>query len=345
MRRLVLLIGVAALCCWSSAGAAADTGPVPPRALLADYLEKTRTPKDSKLDGLVTVYDGDFWLQCLSKRSSRFWRCESAGLEGQEWLRHSLTADRQRALMARGFKPDPKTGNFVARIPRSTAPDDVAEEIVAVMTNVYGATESDLLVKTDWIVARRCPIRIKAGAEFGGAILAKGVGFRQDAVSDCDMESNADILNDERPTEIMPVSPPGGPIDIVGRYAEPIASELKRLETTKGDHIYAIFEAGVAYVQCMYDQEDASMYCEAASDDAVGRPIARILTPERRRKLQEAGFEQPGRVMNFWRYYPTAQFEPTAIAKALLGVLRDAYGYEGAPAIEVETETGKRRPL
>jgi hypothetical protein len=33
------------------------------------------------------------------------------------------------------------------------------------------------------------------------------------------------------------------------------------------------------------------------------------------------------------------------LAKALLRILREAYGYQGAPAMTVSTEAGGKRPL
>jgi len=34
-----------------------------------------------------------------------------------------------------------------------------------------------------------------------------------------------------------------------------------------------------------------------------------------------------------------------AVAKALLGVLKNAYGYQGATAMNVQTAKGSKRPL
>jgi hypothetical protein len=87
------------------------------------------------------------------------------------------------------------------------------------------------------------------------------------------------------------------------------------------------------------------MSCEAVSEDAVGKPIARILTPERKAKLIAAGFTPPGRVMNCSRFYPDAEYNMPLLAEALLRILKEAYGYQGAPAMEVSTEAEDKRPL
>lgn len=310
-----------------------------PSAQLVAGIRAVLVPASERRDGVLTVSDNNLYVQCLNTHVLPGWRCEAAGLEGQPWLEHVLTSDRQKQLIALGFKPDPQFGNFTAILPRTTAPDILAARILEVLA-VYGAKPEDVKTKADWLKSRHCQRRIKVNHDRGGSILTPQWGFPQDAEEGCGLASGADALNYDDPTAIMPQA---DGIDLEARYIPAMTAELTRIAADP--EAYAIFEAGPAYVQCMPDDEDRSMYCEAASGDAVGNPVERILTPERKAKLIAAGFEPPGKVMNYRRLYPRAQFDMKTLANALLDVLRDAYGYQGAPPMKVSIEDGSKRLL
>ena len=63
-----------------------------------------------------------------------------------------------------------------------------------------------------------------------------------------------------------------------------------------------------------------------------------MLTPERIARLHSIGFTDPGRGPNYWKTYPADQFDDGSIARELLTVLHDAYGYNGQPMLKVVTE-------
>ncbi len=303
--------------------------------------------ESEKTDGILTVSESNLYVQCLDSHFLAEWRCESAGSEGQPWLSHVLTSDRQTKLAGLGFAPDPETGNFVALLPKTIAPEALAGMILQVLTEVYGAKPEEIGVKAEKLRSAHCHRRIKARHDRGRAILTKTIGFKQDAEKNCKSKSQpgsaetaADNDSDEGATAA--VAAPG--IDVDARYLTPMAAELDRLRKA-GPHAHVIFSAELAYVQCKHDAEGKRMYCEAASADAVGKQVARILTPERQAKLIAAGFAPPGRVMNYSRFYADAEYDTPLLAKALLRILREAYGYKGAPAITVRTEAGGERPL
>lgn len=62
------------------------------------------------------------------------------------------------------------------------------------------------------------------------------------------------------------------------------------------------------------------------------------MTPERIVRLHELGFADPGRAPNYSKSYPTDQFDDASIARELLTVLHDVYGYTGQPTLKIITE-------
>jgi hypothetical protein len=56
------------------------------------------------------------------------------------------------------------------------------------------------------------------------------------------------------------------------------------------------------------------------------------------RGLIAAGFADPGRAPNYWKSYPADQFDDAAIARELLTILHEVYGYAGLPKLKVKTE-------
>jgi hypothetical protein len=65
-----------------------------------------------------------------------------------------------------------------------------------------------------------------------------------------------------------------------------------------------------------------------------------VLTPERVTRLHTAGYSDPGRAPNYSKTYALDQFDDAAIARELLTILYDVYGYVGAPKLKIDTEKG-----
>jgi hypothetical protein len=335
--RVIALLGSIPLC--SAALAEPTTKADVVRGVAAVLLAK-----NDKTDGILTVSENNLYVQCLDSHFLAEWRCESAGIEGQPWLRHVLTADRQAKLAGLGFAPDPETGNFVALLPKATAPEVLAGTILQVLTEIYGAKPEEIGVRAEKLRSAHCHRRIKGGHDRGRAILTKSIGLKQDAEKNCKLKSRSDETEaaDDNDSDEAPTPGTAADVDVDVRYLAPMAAGLERLRTA-GPDAYVIFAAKPAYVQCKHDAEGKRMYCEAASADAVGKQVARVLTPDRQTKLIAAGFAPPGRVMNYSRFYPDAEYNTPLLAKALLRVLREAYGYQGTPAMTVSTESGGER--
>ena len=310
---------------------------------IAEGVTTALMSESKRTDSILTVRDGNQFIQCLATHFLKTWRCEAAGLEGQPWLRHTLTSERQAKLATLGFEPDPKLGNFLAQIPKTTAPEAMAARLYGALTEGYGVKPEDIKVTAEELPARRCHQRIMAGHELGGLIRTPTIGLARDAAPGCGIEANYDAANYDDPKAVIP---PVQGIDVDARYLPAMTVELQRLEKLGDDvEAFSIFIAGPAYVQCQHDGAGKQMYCEAASEDAVGKPIERILTPERKAKLLAAGFAPPGKTMNYSRFYPAGQYDMPILAKTLLGILKEVYGYQGAPPMRLTTEKKTEQPL
>ncbi len=321
----------------------ARAGAVPLKQRIAESVTSVAASEGKRTDGLLTIRDDNQFIQCLASHFLPTWECEAAGFEGQPWLHHVLTMERQASLAALGFRPDPKSGNFVIRPAKSTPPGTMADLLYDALTEGYGVKPEDIDVSAERLPARRCHQRIMANHQLGGLIRTPTIGLKSDAAKGCGMDTNYDAENYDDPAAVVPAAQG---IDVDARYLPPMTAELQRLEKAgKGINDFSIFITGPAYVQCMHDAEGKRMYCEAVSEDAVGKPIERILTPERKAKLIAAGFAPPGKTMNYSRFYPADEYDMPALAKVLLGILKDVYGYQGEPPMDLTTENRKQHPL
>ena len=312
-----------------------------PMAKIVNGVRQVLVPERPAADGVLTVADGNFYLQCLNRPRNSFWQCESAGLEGESWLHYALTPARQERLNTLGFRVDPSSGNFVSRIPRKTEPETLAALLEQVLAEGYGVPPDEIQVYADWLASVPCHTRIGADADNGGSILTPSWGYMKDAVDGCSLTKVPMPADLPAPSPPTPPSkaPPASLAALDKRYAEAIAKQLDRLRNgAEKQDIWAIFTADIAYIQCQYDHDGRQMYCEAASVDAIGPELAPFLTPARQHLLVRAGYHEPGRVMNYWRYYRSDQYTPAKIANSMLAVFFQAYGYRGTPALTLVTE-------
>lgn len=133
----------------------------------------------------------------------------------------------------------------------------------------------------------------------------------------------------------------GSTAELIDLYKSRVTGEIARLRVNIDRDVFAVFGAGIGYVQCRPRSSPSSIYCEAQSADSWAA-LASILTPDRVAHLHEAGFADPGRGPNYWKNYQLDQIDDASIARELLTILHDVYGYNGLPALKVETEKGRR---
>jgi hypothetical protein len=104
--------------------------------------------------------------------------------------------------------------------------------------------------------------------------------------------------------------------------------------------VYVVFDAGIGYVQCAPEAPSSAIYCEAQSAESWPA-LAAILTSERVARLKSAGYAEPGRAPNYSKSYPAGAFSDAAIARELLTILYEVYGYKGAGRLKISTEGAK----
>lgn len=111
---------------------------------------------------------------------------------------------------------------------------------------------------------------------------------------------------------------------------------IQRLRINATRRVYAVFDAGIGYIQCM-PVPPVAVYCEAQSVETWAA-LTTVLTPERVGRLRAAGYADPGRAPNYSKSYPFEKFKDAAIASEILTILHEVYGYTGATKLETTTE-------
>jgi hypothetical protein len=276
-------------------------------------------------DGYATIWDGNKYVQC-KRLPDRNLRCEAAGTLMQPSLERVLTPERIGQLTALGWRSDPSFGNYVQTFPAGISTGVVAEKILQVLTTAYDADTANLEVQTRWVKSELCPPRNGPTQNLAGIV--------NDAKS---MASTAIYACAYKPNENAgPNLPLGSTAELIDFYGTKVTGEILRLRVNIDQKVFAVFEAGIGYVQCRPDKP-SSIYCEAQSAESW-EALASVLTPERVARLHTAGFADPGRSPNFSKTYQLDQTDDTGVAREVLAILHDVYGYNGLPALKVKTE-------
>jgi hypothetical protein len=245
----------------------------------------------------------------------------------QTSMRYVLTPARTQRLAALGWKIDPAFGNFAQTFPARMPLGEVADRILVTLAEGYDADVAHLEVESNWIASEPCPPRNGPNQNLAG-LINDAPSMAATAVHDCayDAEDNPAI-----PSSPLSTS------DLFGLYGGRVTGEVQRLRINLDRRIWMILDTDLGYVQCQPQTEPAAIYCEAESADSWPA-LASVLTPDRITRLHAAGFADPGRAPNYSKTYLLAQADDAAIAKELLAILHDVYGYGGAPKLGVKTE-------
>lgn len=279
-------------------------------------------------DGYAAVWDGNKYIQC-GRTPERALRCEAGGSLMQPSLGRILTPARVERLAALGWKLDAAFGNYVRTFPAGVPLDQVAGALLQALTEGYDVDLANLEIQTAWVASRPCPPRNGPGQNLAGMI-NDAPAMRRTAVRACSYVAPAD----GSPSISASTSD-----ELMGLYGARVIGEIQRLRVNINRRIFVIFDGGIGYIQCTPDKvaSSSSIYCEAQSIESWPA-LAAILTPERVARLRAAGYADPGRSPNFWRHYPLEQFDDAAIAREILSILHEVYGYTGNPALAVKTE-------
>jgi hypothetical protein len=249
----------------------------------------------------------------------------------QPSLGHVLTPERIGRLTALGWRLDPSFGAYAQTFPAGAPASLVADKILETLAEGYDADLANLEVLTDWIASDPCPPRNGPGQNLAGMI-NDAPAMAATAVHAC---AYAPAPGAE------PLAATSSAADLIGLYGARVTGEIQRLRINLDQPIYVILDTEAAYVQCQPQAAPPAIYCEAVSADSWPG-IASLLTPERVARLHTAGFADPGRAPNYWKAYPLDAASDEAIARELLAILHDAYGYAGAPELKVVSEKDDR---
>jgi hypothetical protein len=277
-------------------------------------------------DGFATVWDGNKYVQCklLPDRSLR---CEAAGTLMQSSLERVLTPEHISRLTSLGWRLDPSFGNYVQTFPPGTPPSLVADKILQALAEAYVANISDMEVQSTWVAKEPCPPRNGPSQNLAG-IVNNAPSMAATAVHACSYTPKPDL---------GPSVPATSSAELMDFYGVRVTGEIQRLRINSARRVFAIFQAGIGYVQCEPNSSPPTIYCEAQSAESW-EALTSILTPERIARLHEAGFADPGRAPNYSKSYPVDQTDDATIARELLAILHDVYGYNGLPKLKVMTE-------
>lgn len=274
--------------------------------------------------GYATFWDGNKFVQCR-RLATREMRCEAAGASMQPSLRNVLTGGRLNRLAALGFALDPSFGNYVRNFPAEMPTASVAEQIQQVLAEAYDANVANIEINTIWVADMLCPPRAGYTQNLAGSVndapsmkatAARGCSFTPPPVK-AQRVTSAD--------------------ELVAQYGPMLAAEIQRLRINITRDVFAVFDAGIGYIQCAPEVPTPVLYCEAQSAESW-EPLASIITPEREAKLHSAGYADPGRSANYWKSYPLDQYNDATVAKEILTILYEVYGYAGALKLKIKAK-------
>lgn len=275
--------------------------------------------------GYATIADGNRYIQCR-RMPERALRCEAAGLVMQPSLKNVLPPEKIGLLQARGWQLDPSFGNYVRTFPAEMAAADMAGEIDRALSEAYGADMTRLEISTRWMADVPCPPRNGPSQNLAGSV-NDAPEMRATAVRGCAYVPAPEI-------QALPAETLEG---LQTLYGAGLAAEIQRLRINRERSVFAVFSGGIGYVQCMPASSDSAIYCEAQSEESWPA-LAAILTPERRTRLRDAGYSPPGRSPNYSRLYPFDRFSDRELAREVLTILHEVYGYAGTVKLKVTTE-------
>ncbi len=277
-------------------------------------------------DNLATAWDGNKYVQCR-RMGDRSLRCEAAGTVMQVSLEHVLTPERIGRLAAMGWMLDPSFGNYVQIFRPDASAKEIADKLVAALSQGYDADIQNLEVETKSIASQPCPPRNGPSQNLAGMINDEP-SMAATAVHACAYKAK----NDEPKRKLGPGSTVA---DLIEVYGPSVRAEIQRLRVNMNRRVFVIFDAGLGYVQCQPQTKPDGFYCEAQSADSWPA-LAAVLTPERIARLHAIGFADPGRAPNYSKTYLAV--DDTALATEVLTLLHDVYGYYGANKLKVMTE-------
>jgi hypothetical protein len=293
-------------------------------ARIDDALQNITTLVRSGKVGYATYWDGNIFVQCR-RWPDHTMRCEAAGASMQPSLRSVLNGERLNRLAQLGWVLEPNFGNYARAFPVDLPTERIADIIQRTLSEAYGANITALELSTTWIDDIACPPRAGFSQNLAGSV--------NDAPS---MQATAVLACSYKAVSKTPQTA-NSAADLIGIYGVRTTAEIQRLRINAAREVFAIFDAGIGYVQCMPETPPPALYCEAQSAESWPA-LAAIVTPERVEKLHKAGYADPGRAPNYWKLYSFDKVSDAAIANEILTILHEVYGYTGAEELKTQAK-------
>ncbi len=305
--------------------------PTPPAALskVVAALDNIRALTRPGKDGYATIWDGNKYVQCRGGPQLPL-RCEAAGTLMQPSLESVLTPEHIKQLAALGWRLDPSYGNYVQTFPAKTSSDGVAQALLAALTQGYDANLDGLEFETAWVDSQPCPPRNGPTQNLAGMI-DDAPEMAAVTIRTCSYTPDPAGMMD---------APVASADALVARDGAKVAAEIMRLRINATKQVFVAFDSGIGYVQCAPEAAPAGIYCEAQSAQSWAA-LSSVLTPDRVARLHAAGYADPGRSPNYAKTYAASEYDDAAIARQLLTILYEVYGYTGQAPISVTTEMSR----
>ncbi len=299
------------------------------KARVEAALQNVTTLERPGQDGYASVWDGDKYVQC-GRTIDHALRCEAAGARLQPTLGVLLAPERVKHLAELGWRLDPNFGNYVQTFPPDAPVGQVADSLLRVLSEGYDANIAELEVRSDWIASEPCPPRNGPSQNLAGLI--------NDAPAMASTAIHACAFTPDPRFEAAPAALSA--VNLINLYGPRVTGEIQRLRVNADREVFFVLSTDTGYVQCQPETSPKAIYCEAQSAEEWS-VLTSILTPERLARLHAAGFTDPGRAPNYWKNYPVDTVDDATIARELLTILHDVYGYGGSPSLEISTEKGE----
>ena len=318
-RQFALAAAVIGLC-GAQGHAFAQTG----SARIDDALQNITSLVRAGQVGYATFWDGNKFVQCR-RWPDRTMRCEAAGTSMQPSLKSALTGDRLNRLAQLGWVLDASFGNYVRTFPADMATAGIADHIMRTLSEGYGADGAALEINTRWVADMPCPPRAGFTQNLAGSV-NDAPSMQATAVHACSYKAQS------KTPQIA-----NSAAELIAIYGTTATAEIQRLRINAANEVFAIFDAGIGYIQCMPETPPPALYCEAQSAESWPA-LSAVITPERVERLHKAGYADPGRAPNYWKMYSFAAIGDAAIAGEILTILHEVYGYTGAAELEIKTK-------
>jgi hypothetical protein len=275
--------------------------------------------------GYATASDGNAFVQCRRWGAGAM-RCEAAGTLMQPSLKAVLTPARTSFLKAEGWSVDPAFGLFTQLFPPDLTVAQIAAKVRGALVGGYGAADSQIETRTTWVRDLPCPPRITYSQTLAGLVDNSPT-----------MAAVTRVMCSYAPEKKTLAS---GQVETAAElektYGPRLRAELQRLRINAGRPGFVAVSAGIGYVQCAAEIAPLGLYCEAQSAESWAA-LQVVLTKPRIAWLHAAGFVDPGRVQNYSKVYRGDALDEQAIARELLELLFEVYGYRGEPALDFKT--------